>query len=85
MNMIFFGEAANDSGNLGFSDACPLIIYQHSACKIRLKILTIQPIQHAHPFAQRRLRSILHWRSYYCWFLPEPSRCLVLDVEDVLT
>lgn len=24
MNTIFLGDAANDSGNFGFSDACPL-------------------------------------------------------------
>ena len=26
MNMIFLDEAARDSGNLGFSEACPLVI-----------------------------------------------------------
>ncbi len=34
MKVIFFGDAANDSGNFGFSEACPLCWYQQSAIKL---------------------------------------------------
>lgn len=50
MKTIFLGEAASDSGSLGFSEACPLIAVLLAGCSSQFSqpsSLTILPRLHA--------------------------------------
>jgi len=66
MKMIFFGEAAKDSGSFGFSEACPLIQMSMEILPGVVCHLTILPILHGRPFVLQHPRSTPRWRSCCC-------------------
>lgn len=74
MKTIFFFEAANDSGNLGFSEAWPLLTTQHqssgvscvTAITFEAIVLTILPIQRGRSSARPHQQSTPRWRSCGC-------------------
>jgi len=72
MNMIFFEEAASDSGNVGFSEAWPLHDGQCPDFSEGSDALTIQPTLHAHSSVLQCLLSIQRWHSCCCLCLLEP-------------
>lgn len=70
MKTIFLGDAARDSGSFGFSEACPLFhhsLAQDAGQKVNVRLPTILPKRHGHPFAPRRRQ--LTRRSRSCGYL----------------